>query len=43
MKNEIIEHVVHIVPADFRLQPDGIIGMDLLNKLGAIIHCKEKQ
>lgn len=42
MNDDIIEHTVHIVPVDFQLQADGIIGMDLLNKLGATIHCKEK-
>ena len=42
INDEIIEHTVHIVPIDFQLQVDGIIGMDLLNKLGATIHCKER-
>ena len=42
INNEIVEHVIHIVPIDFQLQADGIIGMDLLNKLNASIHCKER-
>lgn len=42
VNDEIIEHTVHIVPVDFQLQADGIIGIDLLNRLGATIYCKEK-
>jgi hypothetical protein len=42
MNGKIVEHTIHIVPEYFQLQADGIIGIDLLNKLGASIHCKEK-
>lgn len=42
MGDEIIEYTVHIVPAGYQLQADGLIGMDLLKTLGATIRCKGK-
>lgn len=42
IEDKVLEHVIHIVPREFQLQADGIIGIDLLNKLGATIHCNKK-
>ena len=38
----IIQYTIRIVLMTFQLQADGIIGIDLLNKLGATIDCVNK-
>lgn len=42
LNDKIIKHTIHVVPIEFQLQADGILGMDLLNKLGATIHCNKE-
>lgn len=42
INNRVIKHTVHVVPAEFQLNADGLIGMDLLQKLGATIYCNQE-
>lgn len=42
INDKITEHTIHIVPPDFQLHADSIIGIDALNKSGSSTHCRQK-